>query len=487
MRHSSSWIALTLVLLSGLASGCARAAEPMEFIRVSPDGWNFETAHSHQRFVPFGGNLIFAYNGSPGWEQGPSLTILTQSNWDPETIRKVFAGAHQLHMNLMKVFLYSGKVIPDPQTNDTIVFPAMTPSLLERLDALFQIARENEIYISLTLAEWGMGTTQWFQDGGIFFGRRPEDGPGPDSFAIHRNFWKAIAERCKNEPALFSYNLAAEFNMPGGNWGANKKDLDTSGNDKNTWYYMLNDRWGTSHWRQWLADQYGTIDALNKAWGTTYADFTKFPQPDIVWDATNFKYTRPQAMIADYNSFKEWVSYRFLKNQADAIRSVDRGHMITAGLLPGHPALYWAGSAMYHSGILAKELDFLDYTTVHVYTQPNDAKPGQGPFTWALHNGVLASRFAHHPGKPIIAEEVGHYVSDFNETLTETVNVVNALVGHVSGYQIWLLTDAGGDFGPLDKSFVPNDWGRAWMKLAEPGGAIANLPKVRPRAKQSTR
>ena len=233
-----------------------------------------------------------------------------------------------------------------------------------------------------------------------------------------------------------------------------------------------------ANWRRWLLAEYGDLAAINASWKTSYATIDAIPQPDMTWNGTAYT-ASPQAMIADYNSFKEWVSYRFLKNQADAIRTADQGHMVTAGLLPGHPAIFWKGSAKYHPGIAAKELDFLDYETIHIYTHPADQKPSPGPFTYALHSGVLSARFGHHPGKPLIAEEIGHHVPDYKESLDETFNIVYALVGHVSGFQLWLLTDADNVPGPLDKSFQPNDWGRAWMKLAEPDGRVARLPRER--------
>ena len=442
-----------------------QAAESMEFIHVSPDGWNFETAHSHKRFIPFGANLTFDEPDNPtGW----SFSILTGPIWDPVKLRKLFEGAHAANMNLMKVFLPSNQIIPDPQNNANISFPAMTPPIFERLDALFQIAHDNNIYISLTLAEWGLHENQWFEDGGIFFGRQPEDGPGTDSFSVYRNFWVALAERYKNEPALFSYNLAVEYLIPSIDWGGQKsKDL----------WYMFNDRWGLPRWHKWLLEQYGNLVAINAAWGKSYAGIDDIPQPEIVWQGS--KYSMPQAMIADYNSFKEWTSYRFLRNQADAIHSVDKGHMITCGLHQLHPAVGWVGSAMYLPGPAPTELDFLDYTTVHAYSSPASQQPGQGPYDIARQGAILTARFAHYPGKPLIAEEFGHIVQDYQESQTETFALVYALVGHVSGFQLWNLEKTRGYFGPLGPDAMLNDMGREWKKLAEPGGVVANLPLTR--------
>ena len=45
-----------VLLLAVLATGpCAALDQRDEFIRVSPDGWHFETAKTHKPFIPFGG------------------------------------------------------------------------------------------------------------------------------------------------------------------------------------------------------------------------------------------------------------------------------------------------------------------------------------------------------------------------------------------------------------------------------------------------
>ena len=72
--------------------------------------------------------------------------------------------------------------------------------------------------MSLAFAEWGIHSLRWWQEGGTFVGRGNEVDPDIDSYAVLRNFWKALAARYKDEPALFSYNLAVEFYMPNGNW-----------------------------------------------------------------------------------------------------------------------------------------------------------------------------------------------------------------------------------------------------------------------------
>lgn len=469
--HRLHWPVMA-ALVTSFATVASRAqiveeteSTPMEFVRVAADGWNFETVPSGKRFVPFGSNMVFDYH-----DARHCIHILTQAKWEPDTIRQVFEGARALNMNVMKVFLTASDVLPDPQTNERVTFGELDPPLLERLDYVFDVARQTHIYVSLTYAEWGTLSLKWWQDGGIFVGRSSAEDNDIDSFKVFANFWKALAERYKDEPALLSYNLAVEFYLPGGNWG---------GQESSERDYNLKDRWGRPAWQGWLNRKYDDVIALNEAWGTDYETFDVIEQPEIKWNGS--AYTMPQTTVADYNSFKEWVTYRFLKNQADAVRVVDKRHLITCGFHPHHPAILWAGAARYLAGLPPQELDFLDYVTVHVYTNPADGNPDVDPALVAprIRNAVNTARFAYAQ-KPVVVEEMGYYVTDLEATAQGTIQLLSALRGNASGFMLWCLSEIGGQpFGPLDHDLKPNSFGREWLKLPEPGGLVATLPVAR--------
>ena len=457
----------------------------MDFIKVSSDQWNFETAGSGTRFVPFGANLIFY---DPAHSMKWSLNILTRPEWQPDLVRRAFEGAQAVNMNLMKVFLPGPEMLPDPQTNEAARFAPMSPSLFERLDFLFQVARETGIYISLSFAEWGMAGAKWFHDGGAFMGRHADDGPGIDSFAVYRNLWQALAGRYRDEPALFSYNLAVELYLPDGNWGAGKSatEADTS--------LHFHEPWGNSAWRRWALNAYGSLDAMNRAWGTHYNTAQDLSQPEVKWLPGESRYTVSQPLVADYISFKECVTYDFLKNQADAIRSRDGRHMIACGLHPDQPGVAPAGWAWKTCGITHRELDFLDYLTPHLYTHIDylitrawklDDRAGKDAATLERRRreALIYARFMA-AGKPLLMEEMGHGVSDPDESLRGAIDLAEALSAHVSGLQLWFLSDVPKNdkewhYGPLDTGLCPNAWGAAWRKLAEPGGLMTAYPRQR--------
>ncbi len=399
-------VAIAALLLENVACGQSPpgTSGALEFIRVAAGQWTFERASSGTRFIPFGSNLVWHY--PVGQDHAQGLDILVRSQWDPVAVRRAFVAARSLHMNVLKVFLPSHLVLPDPQPNDHVVLAEMVPSLPERLDFLFQTARDTHVHVSLAFAEWGIHSLRWWQEGGTFVGRGIEVDPDINSYAVLHSFWKALAERYKDEPALFSYNLAVEFYMPNGNWGAEK-----GGDPK--YDRVLADRWGLPAWHVYLRDAFGHVGTVNARWKTNYAAIDEIPQPECAWIGTENRYSVPQAMLADYGSFREYLTYAFLRNQVDAIRSVDRRHMITCGYHPHHPAIGWMGSAQYIAGAAPSELDFLDYTTVHVYTN----RPGYAPGVDSQQFGsaVVAARFAW-AGKPVLAEEMGHITTDRTET-----------------------------------------------------------------------
>ncbi|MHB8974463.1 MAG: beta-galactosidase [Pirellulaceae bacterium] len=464
------WEVLAIATL--LAANAAYAEVPQdatdqpEFIRVAADQWTFAGESSGKRFIPFGSNFVFYCPSDKSNPQG--IDVLARVHWDPVVIRKAFEGASSLHMNVMKVFLPSHLILRDPQTNDRVVFAEMVPSLPERLDYLFQTARETGVYVSLTFAEWGAHSLRWWQDGGTFVGRGNELNPDIDSYAVLRSFWKTLAERYKNEPMLFSYNLAVEFYMPGGNWGAQK-----GGEPK--YDLVLADRWGLPAWHAYLAQAIGEIADINARWKTNYATLADIPQPEYAWIPAESRYSMPQAMLADYGSFKEYVTYAFFRNEVDAIRSVDKRHMITCGYHPHHPAIGWMGSAQYVAGAAPPELDLLDYTTVHLYTNHVDYTPGVTPTQF--HGAVVGARFAW-AGKPVMAEEMGHITRDRAETARESSNLVKTLMPHVSGFMLWFLSDVGPNdpYGPLGTDLAVNSFGEEWRKLIESDGLLSAMP-----------
>lgn len=107
-----------------------------------------------------------------------------------------------------------------------------------------------------------------------------------------------------------------------------------------------------SRFHDWLEARYGTLDALNAAWGTqfwgmTYNAWEHIPIPGLT--------TEPQSpsMRLDYNRFASDSWRRFGQQQIDILRQHAPGRWITHNFMVRHWSLnYWE---------LAEDLDFISY------------------------------------------------------------------------------------------------------------------------------
>ena len=462
----------------------------MDIIRVAPDRWSFIEASTGKRFVPFGANFVFDFPREEDGEMMRSLALMTEDVWRPKELKKAFEKARELHMNVMKVFLPLPQVLPDPQVNEYPAIRPMTPSLFERLDYLFDVAEQTEVYVSLSLAEWGVHSLKWFHDGGAFFGARE---PGqPDSYRILANFWEAIAGHCREKAALFSYNLAVEFYLPSDNWGGVKGPGNGS--------VLFEDRYGAPAFHEWLGTRYADTGEMNAKYGTGYASFSDVPMPDeLSWNPYLEKYNVPRQFLIDYNDFRECVNYFFFKNQCDAIRRADDQHMITAGLHPDQIGMAPKGGGWKIGGINNREYDIFDYVTIHLYTNlaylierpllPSTFAEIVAPFQTSKEEiarrrreCLLYCRFIAG-GRPIIVEEFGHASFDMEESYAETYKLLEELLGHVSGFMLWeyghSYQELKNSSGPIDERLEICEWGKRWKTLNEPGGIIHDFPVQR--------
>lgn len=104
--------------------------------------------------------------------------------------------------------------------------------------------------------------------------------------------------------------------------------------------------------QEWLQEKYGTLDELNRAWGTqfwgmTYREWVHIPVPGIT--------TEPQSpsMRLDYRRFSSDTWVRFQRWQIEILRPLSPERWITHNFMIRHWSLdYWK---------LAEDLDFVSY------------------------------------------------------------------------------------------------------------------------------
>lgn len=106
-----------------------------------------------------------------------------------------------------------------------------------------------------------------------------------------------------------------------------------------SWSNPISARWQLGHF---LYDKYGTIGALNSAWGTAYSNFTDIigltpngvghlpPHPQ--WETSN------ATMRGDMQDFvHDRLIYEYVRIVTEAIRTADPNHMIGMRLAVGYP------------------------------------------------------------------------------------------------------------------------------------------------------
>jgi beta-galactosidase len=86
--------------------------------------------------------------------------------------------------------------------------------------------------------------------------------------------------------------------------------------------------------QQWVKEQYGTLDAVNKTWGTifwsqTYTDFAQIPVPLPSGAPPN------PGLVLDYNRYQSHANVTFLEEQLAILRQLCPTHSVTTNNVGG--------------------------------------------------------------------------------------------------------------------------------------------------------
>lgn len=254
------------------------AADALEFVRPSKDGQTFVGVETERPIQLWGVNYDRDNKGR-----------LIEDYWHDEwpRVSEDFGEIKALRANSVRIHLQLGrfmKTADEPNAEN-----------LAQLAKLVRLAEENGLYLVIT----GLGCYHK-QDVSAWYDRLPEH----ERWQAQAAFWKAVAEVCKDSPAVFSYDLMNEPILPG------EKPAT-----------------------EWLGKPLGD----------------KYYVQRIALDMAG----RTHEQIA-----KAWV-----QTLADAIREVDERHMITVGVIPW--AHYYPGAKpLFYSQEAGGPLD---YVSVHFY------------------------------------------------------------------------------------------------------------------------
>src|SRR5262249_2575850 len=168
----------------------SKRAEAMERIVVGKDRKSFALARSGKRFTPWG----FNYDHD---EKGRLIEDYWQNEW--AKVAKDFAAMRKLGANVVRVHLQLGKF------RDAADRP--NAKALDRLGDLLKLAEKEGLYLDLT----GLGCYHK-KDVPAWYDRLGEK----ERWQVQARFWKAVAARCADSPAVFCYDLMNEPVVPGG-------------------------------------------------------------------------------------------------------------------------------------------------------------------------------------------------------------------------------------------------------------------------------
>lgn len=282
IRLPIAWSAFLSLLT--LATAPTFGAPPSSFVRIAPGGLGFVVGPEDRPFIPWG----FNYDHD-------EKSRLIEDYWEGEwsKVEADFAEMKALGANVVRIHLQVGKFLKsatEPRSE-----------ALDRLGMLLALAEKTGLYLDLTgLACYRKSDTPPWYDA--------LDEPG--RWAAQGVFWKAVAGRCKESPAVFCHDLMNEPVVPGGM----RKPGD------------------------WLGPPFGGPD------GFCFVQFVTLDQAG-----------RPRPEVA-----AAWV-----KALAKDVREADPNHLVTVGLVPWslqRPGL----TSGFVPKAIAGDLDFL---CVHLYPE----------------------------------------------------------------------------------------------------------------------
>lgn len=278
--------ALCAVLLSDTSLLAAENATPPradEFIRVSEDGRRFAQGKAGAEFRPWG----FNYD-----HDAKKRLLETYWHEEWETVVSDFAEMKQLGANTVRIHLQVSRFMKSEMETDR--------ASLDQLARLLVLAEKTGLHLDIT----GLSCYDE-KDVPAWFDALDESG----RWAVQARFWEAVAQVCRESPAVFCYDLMNEPVI--------------------------------------------TEDKVTRDWTPGALDGFSFVQR-LTLDLAG----RSQKEIAE-----AWV-----RQMVAAVRRHDARHLITVGAIPW--ALTWPNAKpLFYSPEVGRHLDFV---SVHFYPKKGE-------------------------------------------------------------------------------------------------------------------
>ena len=335
----------------------------------------------------------------------------------------------------------------------------LSQEALDKCSELLSVAKRSGIRVNLTGPDFWEGYPKWLA---------PEEVTGYQQFInpryldAHSTFWGLFADYYAREETIYGFDLVNEPFMP---WSGKRLE---------------------KLWSQWLEKKFYSIESLKKRWGKFAPRPLKFGSVPL---PLNIKLSGSRFLL-DYQTFREEMALRWVKNSVRAIRRVDKNHLITIGFHQSSfpveeiiPSRYTA----FNPHVLAP---YIGYVALHWYPFGNPFTAAMTPYDLPgnLENSLsalLANTRYCNIGKPIIMEEFSYYgdgsptfwggvlpyrtekqQEDFSRRFIETT------IGSSTGWLNWPLvdtlssTDTSSYGGLYSANGKLKAWGRTFRKLS---------------------
>jgi hypothetical protein len=389
----------------------------MKRVRVAADRWNFELDGTGEFISPIGGNILN--------DEHPVQGTLFR-HFDARDCDRRFGLMAELGLNCLRQAIGVNEVF-DPKSG-------LKAQGLNNWDTFIGLAEKHGVYL-MPVGGY-LGGNDWFD-----VEKLADHGRSLDESCA---FWEAFVGHYAGHPAIWAWDLRNELLY----W-TRPHSVPAGSPDSLRIEAMLRDRWP-----KWLETRYGSVAAMNRAYGASYASFADVP------GSIEF-IERPFDLCAyDFRCYLNDRGYDWCKRQCEVIRAVSPLHLIVSGnngWLSPDQNLFLANG--FHNRAVHELFDFV---THHPYPAWQAVPDGRGdpldggePLRYWLSACIGMSRLDHY-GKPVVIQEFGWYGGGTSKFLCDlpyrserehaqyTRTLTDALIPHVNGFVNWPTFDMPG-------------------------------------------
>ncbi len=419
---SGIWLAVSIVLAAQhlpyravISCRCKeRRSGIMKPVKVAADHWNFETAPG-QYITPLGGNIL--NDRHPG--QGTLF-----ENFDAQDCDRRFGIMAELGLNCLRQAIGVNSVFHPSE--------GLLSKGMKNWDMFIALAKKHGIYL-MPVGGY-IGGNDWFD-----VERLADSGKALDESCA---FWQSFCSYYAGHPAIWAWDLRNELLYE------TRPHMTTPGSPQERQIESML----KSDWPGWLECRYGSVAAMNKAYGNAgHSSFADVP------GSVHFIEKQFDLCASDFRHYLNDRGYDWCKRQCDVIRAAAPGHMIVSGnnawMSPDQDL--WLANGFHNRALH----DLFDFITFHPYPALQAKAGGRGdpldhlerrgePLQYWLHSCIGNARMDYY-GKPVVVQEFGWYgggESSFIGPLpfrTEqqhadyTRILVDALLPHTNGFINW--------------------------------------------------